>query len=269
MRLRCGWMRVVEEIDEFVLRRVGQPMRVHTERDRGVLVSKLSTDARDRRTILQQLRREGVPQLMRAAAMQAGGVQHAVECLPHIRFVEGRTTDRREHPRRAWEPFPQPGHVLATSPQPQGDLQLTGEIDASPLMILRRGEVAADEIALHLDETVSPIEIGPLQGQEFAGAQSRPQSTEQPRMPIREPVAGHSEHLHRFLFAEGIDGGLGVVRGAKIFAKTQRRVCGQEFVFDRLRQDRAERPRNAAHRRGLQPFSATRRHEHAAIRPTQ
>src|SRR5262245_39665872 len=44
MRLGCGWTRVVEEIDEFTFRCVGQPMRVDPQRDCDVLVPKLSAD---------------------------------------------------------------------------------------------------------------------------------------------------------------------------------------------------------------------------------
>ena len=72
-------MRVVEQIDEPFLRRVRQPVRVDAQRDRGVLVTKLPGHVRDGRAILQQERRERVPHLVRAAAIQPGGIQHLSE----------------------------------------------------------------------------------------------------------------------------------------------------------------------------------------------
>jgi hypothetical protein len=53
----------------------------------------LVADVRDRRTFLQQQRRERVPHLMRATTMHARAIEDAVERLPHVRFVECRSGD--------------------------------------------------------------------------------------------------------------------------------------------------------------------------------
>lgn len=117
---------------------------------------------------------------MRTAPVQPGGVQHAIESLPDIRFVEGRAADGGEDPFRPWMASLQPGAPLPAAPEAKGDLQLPGEIDTPPLMVLRRGQEPAHEIPLDLNEAGSPIDVGPLQREELARSQAGAQPAEQP-----------------------------------------------------------------------------------------
>ena len=84
-------------------------MRVDTQRDRRVSVAELPAHIRNRRPVLQQQRCEGVPHLVWTAAMETRGVQHAVERLAHVRFVERRAGGGYEYPfgqrLTATEPF--------------------------------------------------------------------------------------------------------------------------------------------------------------------
>ena len=81
-------------------------MCVHPERDGCVLVPELPTCIRDGRPVLQQLRGERVTHLMRAATVQAGSVQHAVERLSDVGFVEGGAADGRKDPLGLGQTFP-------------------------------------------------------------------------------------------------------------------------------------------------------------------
>jgi hypothetical protein len=55
----------------------------------------------------------------------------------------------------------------------------------------------------------------------------------------------------------------------EVLSKPQRRVRSEKFILDRLRQNRAQCPRNPSHGAYLQPFRATARHEVSAVGPSQ
>src|SRR2546425_4831605 len=117
---------------------------------------------------------------MRSATMHARAVEDAIEGLAPIRLIERRARDRREHPVRKRSTDGEPGGALSASPQPERGGQLMRQVHASSLMILWRRQDAAYEVLLHLHEAPLPIEITPLEGEEFTGAHTSAQAAEQP-----------------------------------------------------------------------------------------
>jgi hypothetical protein len=114
---------------------------------------------------LEQQRRERVPHLVWTAAMETRGVQHAVERLSHVRFVERRAGGGYEYPfgqrLTATEPF----RALSSTPQAQFGAELARHVYAAALMIFGRRQLASHEVATHLNEASTPVQIGPLEGQ--------------------------------------------------------------------------------------------------------
>jgi hypothetical protein len=50
-----------------------------------------------------------------------------------------------------------------------------------------------------------PIDVAPLQGDEFAGSETRPQATEEPRIPVRRVRTGRLEQMHHIRPRHGIN----------------------------------------------------------------
>jgi hypothetical protein len=105
---------------------------------------------------------------------------------------------------------------------------------------------AADQIPWHLDKAALPVEVAPLEREQLARAHAGPQPAQQPRRPFGEPLACDCDDVRGFVARERIDDRFGIVCTPQVATKAQRRIRRQQLVFDRLRQDRAERPRDAA-----------------------
>jgi len=69
--------------------------------------------------------------------MNACRIKDAVECLPHIRFVQRRAGDRCEDPIRKRPADGDPRGTLAASPHPERRRQLMRQVNMPALMILR------------------------------------------------------------------------------------------------------------------------------------
>jgi hypothetical protein len=143
------------------------------------------------------------------------------------------------------------------------------QVHAAALMILRRRQHAADQVPLHLHEAALPVEVAPLEREQLARAHAGPQPTQQPRIPLREPLPSDGDDVCGLVARERIDDRLGIVGAPQIPAQAQRRIRGQQLVFDRLRQDRAQRPRDPADGRRLQSLRTARRDELAAVGTAQ
>ncbi len=159
----------------------------------------------------------------------------------------------------------QPGGALPATPEPQRGSQLAGHVDAPLLMVLRRRELAANEIAPDLDERAAPIDVAPLQRQQLAGAHARSEGHTAARDTnpgtARAPPASSVRHL---VARERIGLRFGIIGCPQVPPETERRIRRQKFVFDRLRQDRAQRPGDPANRVTLSPFA-----RHAVTRSRQ
>src|SRR2546426_10224003 len=168
---------------------------------------------------------------MRSATMHARAVEDAIEGLAHIRLIERRARDRREHPVRKRSTDGEPGGALSASPQPERGGQLMRQVHASSLMILWRRQDAAYEVLLHLHEAPLPIEITPLEGEEFTGAHTSAQAAEQPWAPFGKPPPRDGNHVRGFVAGEGIDDRFGIVGAPQIPAEAERRIRRQQFIL--------------------------------------
>ncbi len=91
-RLRggCRWSRVIQPVNAFPRRRLGQPVRVNAERNCRILVSELTTHVRCRSPRLQQQRRKRVSHLVRFASMQLRLVEQLIQRLADVRGIKWR-----------------------------------------------------------------------------------------------------------------------------------------------------------------------------------
>jgi hypothetical protein len=89
------------------------------------------------------------------------------------------------------------------------------EVDAPPLMIFRRRQDAADQVPLHLHEPSLPVEVAPLEREQLAGAHAGPQSAEQPRIPLREPLPSDGDDVRGLVPRERIDDRLGIATSVR------------------------------------------------------
>ena len=92
-------------------------------------------------------------------------------------------------------------------PEPQRGGQLIQPIHAPTLMILRRGQDASEQVPLHWHEVAAPVEVSPLQREQFAGTHAGTQTAQQAGMPFREPLACDRDDVRRFVARERIDDG--------------------------------------------------------------
>jgi hypothetical protein len=91
-----------------------------------------------------------------------------------------------------------------------------------------------------MDEAVAPIDVAPLQREEFARPHSGAKPAEDPRVPIGEPHTRSRHEERSFVSGEWLNLGLRLVGRAKVLSGPERGVRRQQFVFDRLCQDRAQ-----------------------------
>jgi len=106
--------------------------------------------------------------------MQASSVKDPIECFSHVRFVERRPRNGREDPHREGLAVLEPRGSLLATPQVEFCSKLPGQVDAALLVILRRRELAANEIPAHDEKRAAPVQIAPLQRQQLASAQPGP-----------------------------------------------------------------------------------------------
>jgi len=93
--------------------------------------------------------------------------------------------------------------------------------------------------------------ISRLLSEQLAGAHAGSQRTENPWMPARVLALGGRDQMRGFLPRQRLNDGLGFVAAAQIATHTQARIRRQLVVFNGLRQQRAQRARDAFY--GVQP----------------
>ena len=189
-----------------------------------------------------------MPHLMRSATMHACGVEDAVQPLADVRLVERGPGDRREDPLWKRPADGEPGGALSSAPEPQRGHELVRQVDAPTLVILGRRQDAAHQVPLHLDKAPAPVEVAPLQREQLTGTQARAEAAQQPGMEFRKPLSCDGDDVRCLVARERIDDWLGIVSAAQVPTEAQRGIRRQQLVFDRLRQNRAQRPRDAANR---------------------
>ncbi|MEQ1730229.1 MAG: hypothetical protein ABL982_17825 [Vicinamibacterales bacterium] len=146
-----------------------------------------------------------MPHLMRATAMQSSGVEHPIEHLAHIRFVERCPGHGGEDPVGEGLPMGQPFGALPAAPQAEFGAQLRRHVDTALLMVLGRRELPTDVVASHHHVRATPIDVAPLQGQHLAGSHARPEAAQQPREHVGKLVARDLDQLGDLVPGERID----------------------------------------------------------------
>ncbi|HTM27494.1 MAG TPA: hypothetical protein VL225_19990 [Vicinamibacterales bacterium] len=88
----------------------------------------------DRLALLQQQRRERVPQVVDANLTEFHLLEDACEDVADVPLLKRRAFQRGEHPRRQRLPLLDPPFPLQPAPGEQRLEQLRGHVDPTPLM---------------------------------------------------------------------------------------------------------------------------------------
>jgi hypothetical protein len=79
---------------------------------------------------------------------------------------------------------------------------LPRHVDSSALVVLGRRQDATDEIPLEMDETPTPIDVAPLEGQELACAHPCAETAQRPRVPLRKMFTRDRENVDDLISGE-------------------------------------------------------------------
>lgn len=113
-----------------------------------------------------------------------------------------------------------------------------------------------------------PIQIAPLERQQFARAHPRAKSAEEPWVPVRHVVTRHLKEGGDFIARQRIDLRLRIVCGPDVAPEPQCWIPRQELVFDGLTENGAQRTRDPAHRGSLQALGPAGSHQLSATQST-
>src|SRR5256885_10703301 len=110
-------------------------------------------------------------------------------------------------------------------------------------MVLRRRQLAANDVAGDQKVSGSPVDVTPLESQKLTRLHAGAKTREHPREPVGEMLARGGDDQRRFFACQRVDVWLGNIALTKVLAHPKRGIGGKDLVVDGLRQDRAEGPR--------------------------
>jgi len=166
-----------------------------------------------------------------------------------VRVVEGRSGCGREHQIGKRAGCQEPRRTPLTTPQAQHGPQLQRHVDLPRQAALGRRELTLDEVALDVEEPLTPVQVIPLQRAQLAQPKAGSECAQHESEPLREAGLRRFEERVHFVARVGVDHEpLGRVRVTELPLQPpwpQRGVSGQLAVLNGFAEDRAQRADDA------------------------
>src|SRR5436190_4274114 len=104
-------------------------------------------------------------------------------------------------------------------------------------MVLRRRELAANDVAGDQKVSGSPVDVAPLESQKLPRPHAGAKTREHPREPVGEMLARGGDDQRRYFACQRVDVRLGNIALTKVLAHTKRGIGGKDLVIDCMRQN--------------------------------